>query len=154
MKKVLCVVLSLLCMISSFGICAFAEDTACEHAYDAIVVAPTCAESGYTLHTCSKCGDYYKDNFKDARGHSWDQQTLYEVYPASCTEEGLAKHVCIVCNAAETQTLPVLPHTDVDKDGKCDSCGKEMEVKTEFAPFDWLVAFFKAVIQWFKEIFA
>lgn len=152
MKKALCLLLSIICLFSCFGVFAFAEDTACEHSYSTTVVAPSCAEQGYTLYVCGKCGDYYKADFKEARGHIYNE--WYEVYPASCTQEGLSQHECINCKAAETKTIAVLAHVDANYDGKCDFCDKEMETKTETSPFDWLVAFFKAVINWFREIFA
>lgn len=33
------------------------------HTYDSEIIAPTYDEGGYTLNTCSVCGDSYKDNF-------------------------------------------------------------------------------------------
>ncbi len=33
------------------------------HTYQIIIISPTSVEDGYTLHTCSECGDSYKDNF-------------------------------------------------------------------------------------------
>ena len=35
------------------------------HKYTENVVAPTATAQGYTLHTCSVCGDSYKDNYTD-----------------------------------------------------------------------------------------
>ena len=35
------------------------------HIYNEEVIAPTETEKGYTLHTCSVCGDSYKDNYTD-----------------------------------------------------------------------------------------
>ncbi len=35
------------------------------HSYTENVVDPTCTAQGYTQHTCSRCGDSYKDNFID-----------------------------------------------------------------------------------------
>ncbi len=46
-----------------------AVDFACEHSYVSAVTAPTCTEKGCTTHTCSKCGDSYKDSYTDALGH-------------------------------------------------------------------------------------
>lgn len=40
------------------------------HAHDAVVVAPTCTEAGYTKHTCS-CGDTYNTDEVPATGHSY-----------------------------------------------------------------------------------
>ena len=36
-----------------------------EHTYTSTIVPPTTESGGYTLHTCSVCGDEYKDNFVD-----------------------------------------------------------------------------------------
>lgn len=41
-----------------------------EHVYESEVVAPTCEEKGYTLHTC-KCGESYKDTYVNALGHNF-----------------------------------------------------------------------------------
>lgn len=35
------------------------------HSYTSSIVAPTDTEQGYTLHTCSRCNDSYKDSFVD-----------------------------------------------------------------------------------------
>ncbi len=37
-----------------------------EHSYTEELIAPTSNEPGYTLHTCSICGDSYKDSYVDA----------------------------------------------------------------------------------------
>lgn len=39
------------------------------HRYDAVVVAPTCTQNGYTKHTCSGCKDSYTDNETVKTGH-------------------------------------------------------------------------------------
>ena len=42
-----------------------------EHAYTSKVTAPTCAEQGFTTHTCA-CGDSYVDSYAEATGeHSY-----------------------------------------------------------------------------------
>lgn len=35
------------------------------HAYTETLVAPTASSQGYTLHTCTRCGDSYMDNYVD-----------------------------------------------------------------------------------------
>ena len=42
------------------------------HSYSETVVPPTNTEYGYTLHTCSACGDEYRDNYVDPDGISGD----------------------------------------------------------------------------------
>lgn len=39
------------------------------HRYDAVVIAPTCTQNGYTKHTCSGCKDSYTDNETVKTGH-------------------------------------------------------------------------------------
>lgn len=39
------------------------------HDYTADVTAPTCTEMGFTVFTCSRCGDSYKGDYTDATGH-------------------------------------------------------------------------------------
>ena len=63
------------------------------HSYSAEVNPPTCAEQGFTKHTCSACGDSYKDNYTDALGHSYDA----EVISPTCTEQGFTTYTCSVC---------------------------------------------------------
>ncbi len=46
--------------------------TVTNHSYTDMVTVPTCTEKGYTIHTCSECGDTYKDTYVDATGHSYD----------------------------------------------------------------------------------
>ena len=41
--------------------------TGCTHDYTIKVVAPTCTEKGYTLHTCKKCGESYRDSYVSPR---------------------------------------------------------------------------------------
>ena len=41
-----------------------------EHEYTSEVVAPTCEDKGYTLHTCA-CGESYKDTSVNALGHNF-----------------------------------------------------------------------------------
>ena len=36
------------------------------HNYSTRIVQPTITEKGYNLHTCTRCGDSYKDNYVDA----------------------------------------------------------------------------------------
>ena len=60
--------------IRGFGACYRSIGFVCEfddlcaasgHDYEETVIAPTETEQGYTLHTCKRCGDSYKDNYTD-----------------------------------------------------------------------------------------
>lgn len=48
------------------------EEEECDHEYDSVITEPTCEEKGYTTHTCTKCGDTYKDSYIDALGHQYE----------------------------------------------------------------------------------
>lgn len=88
------------------------------HNYTSIVTAPTCTAQGYTTHTCS-CGDWYRDNFTNALGHSygaWEQNKA-----PTCTAQGTEKRTCTRCNATQTRNVAELGHNY--SNGKCTRCG-------------------------------
>ena len=154
-RKALSIVLCLVMALTCFVFAAAAEDPetpACEHAYSGTVVPPTCAEQGYTMYVCTKCGDYYKADYVNALGHNYGEWR--EVRTATCTEEGLMERECIRCHGLDTKTISVIPHVDEDEDGLCDVCSAKVEVKKIFSPFEWLKAFFAFLRDLFAGIFA
>ncbi len=42
------------------------------HKYESKVISPTCTAKGYTLYTCVVCQNSYKDNYVNAKGHSFE----------------------------------------------------------------------------------
>ena len=84
---------------ATFKNSAFAKQTkttttsALGHNYTTKTVAPTCEAQGYTEHKCTRCGDSYKDNYKNALGHSY---TTTVVKP-TCTAKGYTLHKCTRC---------------------------------------------------------
>ncbi len=67
------------------------------HDYVESVVEPSCAESGYTAHICSRCGDAWYDNYVAALGHDFckaklisdataNSPTVYQLVCARCGE--------------------------------------------------------------------
>ena len=44
----------------------------CDHSYTSVVTDPTCTKKGYTTHTCTECGDSYKDSYVAAAGHHYE----------------------------------------------------------------------------------
>ena len=78
-----------------------------DHAYNAVVTAPTCTEQGYTTYTCI-CGDTYVGNYTDANGHT--DETV-PGYAAKCKTEGLTDGaVCVICGVT-TLAQEVIPAT-------------------------------------------
>ena len=75
------------------------------HEYTETVVAPTCTESGYILHTC-ECGDTYTSNETSKSGHlygSWETTKK----PTS-TETGERQCVCSRCGDVKIESIDKL----------------------------------------------
>ena len=93
------------------------------HKYDQQeVVAPTCTTAGYTLHTCSACGNTYKTDSKAALGHT---EVVTAGKDATCTENGISEGItCSVCGLvikAQT-TIPAKGHDYKEKITKKATC--------------------------------
>lgn len=70
------------------------------------VVAPTCTEQGYTVHTCTVCGDTYNDDYVDALGHAYGAWVIVTAPTAS--SNGLKRRTCTRCGAYEDEIISVL----------------------------------------------
>ena len=93
------------------------------HKYDQQeVVKPTCTTSGYTLHTCSTCGNTYKTDAVAALGHT---EVVTAGKDATCTEDGISEGItCSVCGLvikAQT-TIPAKGHDYKEKITKKATC--------------------------------
>lgn len=62
------------------------------HTYVSKTVAPTCAELGYTVHTCS-CGDQYTTDTVEALGHDYSKNIIQP----TCTASGYTQYNCDRC---------------------------------------------------------
>lgn len=153
MRKIISLVLCSIMVFSLFVFSAAAAET-CSHMYSATNVAPSCVEDGYTLYVCPLCGDNYKDYQAgvSALGHNYGP--WYNVDKATCTEEGHDHRDCLRCGASEVKTLGILEHYDADSDGKCDTCEIVLDTEVTISPFDWLVALFNFIRQWFADLFS
>lgn len=76
------------------------------HSYIDTVVPPTCAEQGYTLHSCA-CGYEYKDNYKPKLPHTYEE---VETVAPTCDSDGAQKMRCKNCGAEKIVTLPKREH--------------------------------------------
>ncbi len=65
-----------------------------EHSYESVVTDPTCTAGGYTTHTCSACGDTYKDSETAALGHN------------------MVDEKCTVCGLTYTNTTESISFAD------------------------------------------
>ena len=98
------------------------------------VVAPTCTEQGYTVYTCTACGDEVKADFVPATGHSYEAS----VVAPTCEKDGYTNHVCSVCGDSyvgsytdaleHTYTAVVTKEPTCTEEGvktfTCSECGK------------------------------
>ena len=95
------------------------------HTYDNVVTYDsTCTEQGYTVYTCSVCGDSYKDNYTvtvphvDAEGdgdHLCDYGCGYE-FEGECYDND-GDHDCDECGVNLGDCV------DENRDHRCDVCG-------------------------------
>lgn len=71
------------------------------HSYNSAgTTSPTCTEKGYTLYKCS-CGASYKDNYKNALGHSYTSSTVSSERSGSYLIEKI-KYTCSRCGYSYT----------------------------------------------------
>ena len=83
------------------------------HDYESVVTAPTCTESGYTTHTCSRCSASYVDEETAALGH--DYTATFEWTEIS---DGYVSTLHLACKHDEThvqtvEEVTVLPEREV-----------------------------------------
>lgn len=95
------------------------------HSYIDTVVPPTCAEQGYTLHSCA-CGYEYKDNYKPKLPHTYEE---VETVAPTCDSDGAQKLRCKNCGAEKIVTLPKREHEfgnwEVTTPATCETEGAE-----------------------------
>ncbi|MBO7476711.1 MAG: leucine-rich repeat protein [Salinivirgaceae bacterium] len=58
------------------------------HAYDTVVIAPTCTAVGYTQLTCSRCGEVVNIDTVPANGHAAGEPVVENYVAPTCTEAG------------------------------------------------------------------
>ena len=78
------------------------------HTYKDTVVAPTCTDEGYTEHTCTRCGDSYKDSYTDIVPHRWSEWRV-TVEPTETTG-GMKVRTCSVCERTMALDIPPTTH--------------------------------------------
>lgn len=93
------------------------------------VTAPTCTEQGYTTYHCETCGQDYKDDYVNARGH---EMALTETVGVTCLTDGYELWECQRGNCDHSERREVVDKLDhvFDNDGNCESgCGKTINDK-------------------------
>ncbi|MBR5264017.1 MAG: hypothetical protein IKV50_04900 [Clostridia bacterium] len=106
--------------------------TPANHQYEAVVTEPTCTEEGYTVYTCSVCGDVSVDEIVPALGHTYESVVI----EPTCEKDGYTVHTCHCGDSYITDTVASLGHNfeestvppTCEKDGSllftCSYCGR------------------------------
>ena len=84
------------------------------HKYTEKVIAPTTTAQGYTLHTCSICGNSYKDNYTDKLAVHTHSYTSKVTKSATCAATGVRTYTCS-CGDSYTETIPKTAHKYTEK---------------------------------------
>lgn len=90
------------------------------HEYTELVVAPTCTDVGYTLHTC-ECGYSYQSDQVDVTEHSYADS----VVAPTCTQSGYTLHECVCGDSYKTDYIDPLGHNY--KLYRCTRCGQKAD---------------------------
>ncbi len=69
-KRLISIIGLILCAVSSLCLFSACNDDTHTHNYTTEVIAPTCAEQGYTIYTCD-CGNSYNADYTSALGHNF-----------------------------------------------------------------------------------
>ena len=90
------------------------------HSYTEQVFEPTCTEQGYVLHSCSRCGVIYKDQYVLPLYH--DFTVPIETISATCTESEYTIYKCSRCDVTTKNHIgSPLGHRYIN--GVCERCG-------------------------------
>lgn len=84
----------------------------CEHEYTQEIISPTCENRGYTINTCSLCGNTKKTDYVKALGHTYTKVDT----KATCTTDGYTTYKCSVCSHTYvSDKVDALGHTYIQQ---------------------------------------
>ena len=121
------------------------ESPALEHDYTEKVVKPTCEKVGYTLHTCKKCQDSYKDQQTKKLLHWYGEWTNNGdgTHSAACKREDckrVSKTECAIVEFKQDEaTLTLCPVCGNVSDGTHLALVEEVKAEGEHLPYGELV---------------
>ncbi|MEY8426516.1 Ig-like domain-containing protein [Lachnospiraceae bacterium 46-15] len=66
------------------------------HEYETRVVEPGCINQGYTIHTCKRCGEFFRNSYVGALGHNFKTVSYMN-------NNSIAKQSCAACGTISYQ---------------------------------------------------
>ena len=105
------------------------------HSYEETIVESTCTAQGYTLHTCSVCGDNYKDNYVETNGVHDFQEADTCVYCAENIENVAVETYNMSATAEDNVRGYVVPRTDGLYDAYIKGTGAMKDYTSSNTPF-------------------
>ena len=81
------------------------------HEWKITTKAASCTAGGYTVHTCSICGESYTDSEINALGHQFGSWKT--ILDATQTSDGKAERTCATCGKVESRVISKLPNNHV-----------------------------------------
>ena len=115
------------------------------HDYTEKVVKPTCEKGGYTLHTCKKCNDSYKDHQTKTLLHWYGEWTNNGdgTHSATCKREDckrVSKNKCAIVEFKQDEaTRTLCPVCGNVSDGTHLALVEEVKAEGEHLPYGELV---------------
>ena len=96
------------------------------HSYEAEIVEPTCKKAGYSINTCSVCGESSVSDFTSPTGH----RLFIRKDESYCEGHGTYTYYCISCEYTEYITIDAseLETKTVAVEGTCTEGGSVSEV--------------------------
>ena len=96
-----------------------------KHKYEDFVTQATCQTQGYTTHTCSVCGESFKDSYTDVVSHRYVESIDIE---PTCLSEGLKHTECEWCHTVGESniSIAIVPHEYeeiIDSEATCTQYG-------------------------------
>ena len=105
------------------------------HSYEETIVESTCTSQGYTLHTCSVCGDNYKDNYVETNGVHYFQEADTCVYCAETIKNVAVDSYNMSATADDNVRGYVVPRADGLYDAYINGTGAMKDYTSSNTPF-------------------
>ncbi|MBR2381800.1 MAG: leucine-rich repeat domain-containing protein [Clostridia bacterium] len=123
MKKLLSLILMLLCLLLIFTSCGNKDKQ--HEVVEVKKVDATCTSIGYTEYHCDHCDQNYISDFVDALGHVYGEAVA--VTEADCTTRGVYESTCARCGDVQRYSVSAKGHSYVEITSDDATVGYECE---------------------------